>query len=71
MVMGRNAEKTIEIKDTLITLTKLITSKLKHVITFCKRSSKVTYFKISFSYEIQTHNNGSILFDKTWEEGER
>jgi len=23
------------------------------------------------SYEIQTHNSGSILYDKTWEEGER
>lgn len=58
-------------KDKVITTVEMIIGNINNVLSFCKRSSKVTYFKISFSYEIQTHNSGAILYDKTWEEGKK
>jgi len=70
MVMDRMMElKTVN--DKLINLVSLITHQGTTALSFCKRASKVTYFKISFSYDIRTFNSGSIGFSKTWEEGDK
>ena len=74
MVMDRMMEfknKEDKNKDKILTLMKRIMDNGNNILSFCKRSTKITYFKITFSYEIQSQNNGAILYDKTWEEGKK
>jgi len=52
-------------------IVKSLIENAEYVLHFISRTPKITHFKISFSYEINTENNGSILYDKTWEEGKK
>jgi len=56
--------------NNLIDLLGTIVSLGESVLSFCSRT-RVTYFKVQIKYDIRTDNSGSILFDKTWEEGNR
>ncbi len=71
MVMDRMMEFKKNKIETISTLVKMIAEHTTHILSFCRRATDITYFKISFSYEISSHGQGTILYDKTWEEGER
>jgi hypothetical protein len=70
MVMDRMMESK-SINDKLVSIAVLITDQINLALKFCRGASKITHFKISFSYDIKTYNSGSIGFSKTWEEGEK
>ena len=71
MVMDRMMEIKKNKLETVVTLVKILGEHTTHILSFCRRATRVSYFKISFSYEIGSEGHGSILFDKTWEEGKR
>jgi len=71
MVMDRMMEFKKDKVETIVTLIKHIAEHTTQILSFCRRATKITYFKISFSYEISSQGQGTILYDRKWEEGER
>jgi len=71
MVMNRLMELKKDKVEIIENVLKAIAIHTTHILSFCKRSTKIKYFRLSFSYEISSHGQGTILYDKTWEEGNR